>query len=68
MIAQLHTTAKETGQRLESSGSHVFEDFEAISEDEVILSINPTVRFQTFMGIGGAFTDASAINFDKLSK
>jgi glucosylceramidase len=68
MNVKSYTTAKETGQRLEFSGSHVFEDFEAISEHEVILSINPTVRFQTFMGIGGAFTDASAINFNKLSK
>ena len=66
--AQLYTTAKETGQRLEFSDAPAFEDFDAFSEDQVIVSINANVRFQKFMGIGGAFTDASAINFSKLSE
>ena len=68
MEAKLYTTAKETGQRLEFSGMHSFQALEQVSETEVLVSVNTDMRFQNFLGIGGAFTDASAINFSKLSE
>jgi glucosylceramidase len=36
-------------------------------ETQVCIFVNPEKKFQTFMGIGGAITDASAEVFAKLS-
>ena len=68
MCVQLYTTAKDSGKKLESCGLHSFQGLGSVSEGAVNVSVNPSVRFQKFMGIGGAFTDASAINFSRLSE
>ncbi len=64
----VYTTAHETDLRLNKTGTHTFEPAEQPLESEVSVFINPLKSFQTFLGIGGAVTDASAEVFAKLPK
>ena len=64
--AVIYTTAKDTDMRLEQSGTYQFEAGEQPLETELSLFVNPEKTFQTFVGIGGAITDASAQVFAKL--
>jgi glucosylceramidase len=64
----VYTTAALGEQKLERTGSLTFEKFKQPLETEVSLLINPEKKFQTFLGIGAALTDASAETFYKLSK
>ncbi len=61
------TTAKDTNLRLAKTNSLHFEAAEQPLESEVSVFVNPNKRFETFWGIGGAVTDASAEVFHKLS-
>ena len=61
-----YTTAKDTDLRLSSNGTAVFEKGVQPLETEVAIFVNPNKTFQTFMGVGGAITDASAEVFAKL--
>jgi glucosylceramidase len=45
-----------------------FKDFKQPLETESAIIVDPTKKFQTFLGIGAALTDASAETFYKLSK
>jgi len=62
------TTAKDTDLRLTLTDELTFEQGEQPLETELSIFVNPSREFQTFMGIGGAITDASAEVFAKLSE
>lgn len=60
-------TASDTDLRLEQQAETLtFEPAEQPLENEVSVFVNPHKRFQTFLGIGGAITDASAEIFAQL--
>jgi glucosylceramidase len=63
------TTADTANYRLTKTDSNlVFADFGQPKETEVCVFVDPGKTFQTFLGIGGAITDASAETFAKLPK
>lgn len=63
------TTADSTNYRLSQTDSNlVFSDFGQPAETQVCVFVDPTKTYQTFLGIGGALTDASAETFAKLPK
>ncbi len=64
--AQVFATAKDTTLRLSQTADVSFEDFGQPLETQVCVFVDPTRTFQTFIGIGGALTDASAEVFAKL--
>lgn len=64
--ATIYTTAKDTDLRLDQTGTATFEQGVQPLETELSIFVNPDVTFQTFVGIGGAITDASAEVFAKL--
>jgi len=64
--ALVYTTAEGTDLRLSLTGKKVFEDAEQPLESEVSVFVNPGKTFQTFLGIGGAITDAAAEVFATL--
>lgn len=58
--ATVYTTADSTKLRLSKTGTKAFAQAAQPLETEVGIFVNPNKTFQTFMGIGGAITDASA--------
>ncbi len=65
----IYTTADSTRLRLSLSQSKMqFSNLGQPLETQVCIFVDPTRTFQTFLGIGGAITDASAETFAKLSK
>ena len=64
--AQVFTTAKDTSLRLAQTKDALFEDFGQPFETQVCIFVDPSRKFQTMTGIGGALTDASAEVFAKL--
>jgi glucosylceramidase len=64
--ARYFLTAKNTPDRLADKGSISFESLGQPFENDPVILIDPTKTFQEFIGIGGAFTDASAETFYKL--
>ena len=65
----VYTTADTANYRLSLTDSGLtFKDFGQPKETEVCVFVDPTKTFQTFLGIGGAITDASAETFAKLPK
>lgn len=62
----VYTTADSSSLRLSSSDSFQFNDMAQPLETQVMVFVDPTKTFQTYMGIGGAITDASAETFYKL--
>jgi glucosylceramidase len=62
----IYTTAENTNQRLSQSSQKMLNRSEQSLESEVSIFVNPKKTFQTFLGIGGAITDASAEVFAKL--
>ena len=65
----VYTTADTANYRLSLTDSAMpFKDFGQPRETEVCVFVDPTKTFQTFLGIGGAITDASAETFAKLPK
>lgn len=64
----VYTTADSTKLRLALTDKLVFSASKQPSESEICVFVDPKKTFQTFMGIGGAITDASAEVFAKLSK
>ncbi len=59
-------TASESDQRLTPAGQFSFSAGAQPLESEVSVFVNPARRFQYFLGVGGAITDASAEVFAKL--
>jgi len=66
--AQIFATAKDTALRLTQTADALFTDFGQPLETQVCIFVDPTHTFQTFVGIGGALTDASAEVFAKLPR
>jgi len=66
---KVYTTAENTELRLSPSATNLeFRPSKQPLENEVSVFVNPNKQFQTFMGIGGAITDASAEVYAKLTK
>lgn len=64
----IFTTAASTDLRLSKTGTAAFSTAKQPLETEISVFVNPNKTFQTFLGIGGALTDASAEVFAKLPK
>jgi glucosylceramidase len=65
--AVIITTAKDTNLRLTQTGTTEFKKVDQPTEGATSIFVNPNNTFQTFIGIGGSITDASAEVFAKLS-
>jgi glucosylceramidase len=66
--AQIYITSQATQQLLANRGFTAFEPLEQPDENYPTIMIDINKTFQTIEGFGGAFTDASAFIFAKLSK
>ena len=64
----VYTSADSTDLRLTKTDNLQFTDLRQPLETQTCVFVNPNKTFQTFLGIGGAITDASAEVFAKLSK
>jgi glucosylceramidase len=64
---RVYSTAKDTDMRLSLVSKLTFQPAIQPLETEVSIFVNPNKTFQTFFGIGGAITDASAEVFASLS-
>ncbi len=64
--SKVYTTASNTDLRLENTATLAFKAAEQPLENQVSIFVNPSKTFQTFIGIGGAITDASAEIFAQL--
>lgn len=62
----VYTTAESTSLRLTLTDTVQFAQHGQPLETEICVFVDPTVTFQTMIGIGGAITDASAETFAKL--
>jgi len=62
----VYTTAEGTDFRLTATETLTFTDFGQPLETQPCIFVDPTKTFQTFIGIGGAITDASAETYAKL--
>ena len=63
----VYTTADKTDLRISETEKLQFSPFKQPMETEVFVLVDPSKTFQSFLGIGGALTDASAETFAKLS-
>jgi glucosylceramidase len=64
----VYTTAEKTNWRISLTDSGRLQDFGQPLETQPCIFIDPDKSFQTFLGIGGAITDASAEVFARLPK
>ena len=64
----VYTTAENTNFRITQTDTLHFKDFGQPVETQICIFVDPTKTFQTFLGIGGALTDASAETFFKIPK
>ncbi|HEU4632568.1 MAG TPA: glycosyl hydrolase, partial [Flavisolibacter sp.] len=64
----VYTTAEKTDHRLTQTGDVGLTPFGQPLETQPCVFVDPGKTFQTFLGIGGAITDASAETFAKLPK
>jgi glucosylceramidase len=62
----VYTTADSTNYRLTVTDTLKFKELKQPVETQVCVFTNPDITFQTFLGIGGALTDASAETFSKM--
>jgi len=61
----VYTTADKSDHRLSKTDTLKFQHLGQPLETQICVFVDPTKTFQTFMGIGGALTDASAETFAK---
>ena len=64
--ATIYTTAENSSLRLSHTDDKIFQPAKQPLETEIMVFVNPDKTFQTFLGIGGAVTDASAEVFATL--
>jgi glucosylceramidase len=64
----VYTTAENTDHRISSTGSLNFEPMAQPLETQFCVFVEPKRTFQTFLGIGGSFTDSAAETFAKIPK
>lgn len=62
----VYTTAEKTGQRISQSGTAEFKQMGQPLETQICVFVDPKKTYQTFLGIGGAITDASAETLAKM--
>lgn len=62
----VYTTAKDTSYRLSATGTLAFKPMGQPLETQTCVFVDPAKKFETFLGVGGAITDASAETFAKL--
>lgn len=67
-MVRVYTSADSTNLRLTNTDNVKFSELKQPVEIQSSIFVNPNKTFQTFLGIGGAITDASAEVFAKLSK
>jgi len=65
---KVYTSADSSSLRLTNTDNLKFSDLNQPVETQICVFVNPNKTFQSFLGIGGAITDASAEVFAKLSK
>lgn len=63
----IYTTAKNQKEKFVLSKGN-FQNYPQPKETDVCVFVDPDFKYQKFLGIGGAITDASAETFYKLSK
>jgi glucosylceramidase len=63
----VYTTAESTNLRISKTDNLKFSGLAQPNERQICVFVNPDKTFQSFLGIGGAITDASAEVFAKLS-
>jgi glucosylceramidase len=64
----VYVTAKDSGQRLARTEELHFVDLPQPTEKQQCVFVDPSRKFQTVLGIGGALTDAAAETFYQLPK
>lgn len=62
----VYTTAQNTDLKLTETGTLEFKQMGQPVETQVCVFVDPDKKFQSYMGMGGALTDASAETFYKL--
>jgi len=62
----VYTTADKSEYRLTPTETPVFKPLGQPLETQICVFVDPSTKFQTILGIGGALTDASAETFAKL--
>ncbi|HEY5022572.1 MAG TPA: hypothetical protein VII30_08815, partial [Gemmatimonadaceae bacterium] len=62
----VYTTADKTNYRLTATDKLTFKHMGQPLETQICVFVDPSKRSQTFLGIGGALTDASAETYAKL--
>jgi glucosylceramidase len=65
-VVTVYTTAQGTDMRISKTGTLTWKETRQPFETEPCVFIDPTHRFQNFIGIGGALTDAAAETYAKL--
>ncbi len=63
----VYASADSTNLRLSKTDKLTFQELKQPLETQTCIFVNPDKKYQTFLGIGGAITDASAEVFAKLS-
>ena len=64
--ATVTVTARDTGDKMRQGDTLHLEALPQPVEGDSVIMLDPTRRFQTIVGFGGAFTDAAAETFYKL--
>ena len=64
---EVYTTAENTSLRLTKTSEQFFKNKVQPLETEIAIFVNPKKTFQTYLGIGGAITDASSEVFATLN-
>jgi glucosylceramidase len=62
----VYTTAEKTEHRISATDTLTFKQHGQPLETQICVFVEPSKKFQTFLGIGGALTDAAAETFAKL--
>ncbi len=66
-VVNVYVTTQANNDRLSPKSKLSFSQASQPLESEVAIFVNPNKQFQSFIGIGGAITDASAEVYNKLS-
>lgn len=66
-LITVYTTADSTNLKLSKTDNLAFSEMKQPLETQTCIFVYPDKKYQTFLGIGGAITDASAEVFAKLS-
>ncbi|MEP6902277.1 MAG: glycoside hydrolase family 30 beta sandwich domain-containing protein [Actinomycetota bacterium] len=62
----VYTTAEKSDYRITATGTAQFKQLGQPLETQICVFVDPSKTYQTFLGIGGAITDASAETFAKM--